>query len=137
MNVSLHAGSAQTSENCWVLISTFLTSQVRSERRDLAGEESGKLFFPFPHREMEVSTERTLQGRASRSRRSRAVPHLREEARRVCAQHQPARLPHPLRDRCEQAGYAKPTAVWVFEEAASLSKVIMNEILNTLSRLYR
>lgn len=42
-----------------------------------------------------------------------------------------------LRDRCEQAGYAKPTAVWVFEEAATLPKAIMNEILNTLSRLYR
>lgn len=40
-----------------------------------------------------------------------------------------------LQDQYEQAGYTKPTAEWVFEEAESISKRIMNDILNTLSRL--
>lgn len=39
-----------------------------------------------------------------------------------------------VQDQYEQAGYAKLTIEWVFEEAESISKRIMND--STLSRLY-
>lgn len=65
------------------------------------------------------------------------VRRLREEAQRVSVcSISPLGSCVLLQDQHEQAGYAKPTAVWILEEAASISKSIMNEILNTLFRLH-